>query len=411
MTTNNCGACFNNSYWQNGMSAIATDENRNTNFAGNWTIYNNVEYDTSNPDSQLSLELTQMSKFIQGNNPQAAIIFFIQDFSQISMSQSQDGINEMTDQEQDLANVANAESQMKALFTSVENGSALDITATTKFLNGIKAISYHLKTDLWLAGLNSSVKSSLSQMTSLVNTETLGMIWQKANPYQNIVLQGTINSSTTTQNVMNITNHTESVDQVTLTNINPDFWYYYTKSQKLNMTNDKGLLSTVLKMASIPATALPAFDVYADMTYNPTSQTLTISFDKQNLNISNGTAFYEATHFYNVFATTFANDGLSDTGVPNLDSLINEAIKYNNSLIPPNPNPNRILEPQMQDLQTMLTGFDTLNSATGTLTNQYQSQAQYQAGAYQEKGSFVSEIQNDVVQANNSINSNIQPAA
>lgn len=195
MTTNNCGACFNNSYWQNGMSAIATDENRNTNFAGNWTIYNNVEYDTSNPDSQLSLELTQMSKFIQGNNPQAAIIFFIQDFSQISMSQSQDGINEMTDQEQDLANVANAESQMKALFTSVENGSALDITATTKFLNGIKAISYHLKTDLWLAGLNSSVKSSLSQMTSLVNTETLGMIWQKANPYQNIVLQGTINSS------------------------------------------------------------------------------------------------------------------------------------------------------------------------------------------------------------------------
>ena len=342
MSTNNCGTSFNNEYWKNGMSSIATDGNRNTNFAGNWSTYNNVEYDLSNPDSQLSSELAQMTEFIQGNNPQAAIIFFIQDFSQISMAQSQDGINEMSDQENDLANVTQSVAYLKEQFNNSNNSSesiSQDNANTAKFLNELKSVGYHLKTDDWLSGLDHSVKGVMQQIYQLVGQMSLCSVWGSM---QAPLMYGD--------------------------NENNTYIYAANPGQTMDELIFKQFASFLGNLS-------------VNGSNNPYSSPPSVGINQDGLP-------YIALQFSNNSNYTF---------------FAGEAMSQWNQFL--------ISGGFQQNLQTVLTGFDTLNSATGTLTNQYQSQAQYQVSSYQEKGSFVADIQGDVVQANNSINSNIQPAA
>jgi len=342
------------SYWMQGLSPIATDNGKDTNFYANWKNYDYKNYSLLNIHSLMSKDLRQLNHLVSSGNSQVAIMFFSNGLGQQMLNQTSSTMDQNADETQELSNLVDAISQLKQWFQQAAEqtaGSSTDQQLTAEFIQGLSTGKYSIenvmdKNDNWLGNVYKSSKGALESIDSLLTSTTsptsLANIWYQANINQTIPMPTCTNEGNNSFKISSV-----SGDE-NFNNLFSDFAGYL-----------KGL------------------------TYNGSSLYATFGtgpaiFNSNSIITVGCAGSDQATYFGMAFPSIWSD--------------------FINSYLP------SCVE--SQGLQTMLSGFDTLGSSAATLSNQYQSQAQYQSNYFNELTSFMSDLNNGISNASNVVNNN-----
>jgi len=396
--------------WQAGMSSVATDNGQNTNFAANWNVYQYINYSIQNDASVLSNDLTTFNKMVS-QDPSSAVMYYCFVLGQQISNGAADDENKVSDQVTDVSNVSNAVSELKVLFNAA-NGMT-DPTSisqiSTDFKNGLNSLSSYVGNDKWLSEIassfNSTTQGAIPEMQQALTAVggNLNQLWPDV--LVPTYTQVRVNPSYEPNNDL-------SFSELSISNV-PAGFFDYISSQSTSIGADyvQNLFVNIYPYENSNGQLESVVFNVSQNSDNPIF--VYIAYCPQNNTLYMGSDEWDTPNHPSGF--TLNGTSAENTPVANQINTFTNYIMNNtfNSCAGTLPSINSMWKQYSAQsanetgLQTMLTGFDTMESSSTTIGTQNEEILQYYSGLYQQMATVLGTSQNQEVQALNSINNNI----